>query len=68
LQQYTQGLSRGDLRVRSITVQTLRQWLSDRNWKALRDEEFLAELPTQEHEAWVALWQDVRKLTTLSPP
>jgi serine/threonine protein kinase len=63
LQQHTQALSRGDLRIRSITVQSLRQWLRDRNWKGLRDEEFLAELSIQEREAWVALWQDVRMLT-----
>jgi serine/threonine protein kinase/Flp pilus assembly protein TadD len=62
LQQYAGALKDANLKVRSLLVQVLRQWLSDRNLKDLRDENFLTKLPTQEREACATLWNDVRNV------
>jgi hypothetical protein len=62
LQQHGRDLDKPAPPTRAVTVQGLQHWLDDADVKGVRDNRYMANLRTEEREAWLRLWGDVREL------
>jgi hypothetical protein len=62
LAKWRQLLEKEPDKARPLIVQTMQNWLADKDFSGLRGPQELAKLPEAERAEWSKLWQDVAAL------